>query len=339
MFYTQPTWRMTTVILCVFTSHSCQPLKLDARKDETAQATPPQERTPHTKQVTEARTIHELPDAVIMTTSSSDSSPGTKHTDPSASNDVPIQPMASIVQRNTSVPTDTDMTEISRTAKRKQPTAAQKDGEITEAKQAKKSATSLTHEGWFAAFTQAVEQIDQDRESEAAWDNMEQLLRTGGKNEFLERSIAWPNDSNSSTQYEYTPLHYVAAKGLIELVKELVEKKNLDADLRTDKKENTPLHTAAAGGHLNVVKYLSKKKNADISKKDNQGASALHYAAAGRDGESNRDVLEYLVEMKKEEGMKCTNDGLSVLELAVHANNVPVVQYWVTTFNKKMMML
>lgn len=79
------------------------------------------------------------------------------------------------------------------------------------------------------------------------------------------------------------------------MVKELVEERNVDAALQTSERNNTPLHMAAAGGHLDVVEYFVKEKKLDISKTDDQGASALHYAAAGKDGENSRDVIKYLV--------------------------------------------
>ncbi|MHA7877381.1 MAG: ankyrin repeat domain-containing protein [Bacteroidota bacterium] len=292
--------------------------------------------TPKAARDTEGTNQYEISGVVL--TSSSDSSPDAKHTDSVVSDrDGQDQPMASTPQGHMLAHANADntMTEAKdRGVARKRPATAQLHGTVEQqvvTKQARSEISSPLHQKWFTAFTQAAAQIGEDPKDEAAWDNMEHVLDEGEKNDFLAASITWANDSDSSTHYEYTPLHYAAARGMLELVKELTEQRSVRADLQTNAKKNTPLHMAAAGGHLDVVAYLVKEKRLDISTTDDQGASALHYASAGIDGENNRDVIAYLVaEIKEEEVMKCTNDNLSVLELAVHADNIQVVKYWVT---------
>jgi uncharacterized protein YcgI (DUF1989 family) len=44
---------------------------------------------------------------------------------------------------------------------------------------------------------------------------MEKLLDEGAENNWLTASITCPNDSNPAAEYEYTPLHYAAAKDLL----------------------------------------------------------------------------------------------------------------------------
>ncbi len=327
--------------LCMLTFHGCQQPRLNAREED-RKRTAPQAQAPQTKLGVEVLTTSEPSGAVLTMTSSSDSSPDTKHADRVAPNcDVASQSVTSAPRSNTLVSADeaTTITKVSsKEVARKRLANTQLDVNEAQqaiAKKAKNETSSPSYKEWFASFTQIAAQIEEDSKSEAAWDEMEQLLDKGSKNGFLERSITWINDSNPTAQYEYTPLHYAAARGLLELVRELVEKRNVDADLPTNGKKNTPLHMAAAGGHLDIVAYLVQQRKVKISKTDHQGASALHYAAAGKYGENNRDVIKYLVEINKEEGTKCTYDHLSVLELAVHADNAPVVAYWLKEFNSK----
>ncbi len=57
---------------------------------------------------------------------------------------------------------------------------------------------------------------------------------------------------------------------------------------------------------------------------DAEGSSALHYATAGRQGENNRDVIEYLA--NGADFKKLTNTSTSLLGLAGFASNVAVVE-------------
>jgi len=339
MPHTQLSLATVALLLCAYSFHSCQQPMLNAREEDGKQ-TAPQAQTPQTKLGTEAPATHRPSDAILTMTSSSDSSPGHAGS-ATPDHDSQDQLMANASQGNalSGADTDTTITEVNgKKAAGKRPATTRLDRtEEPQAavKQAKKEVPSTSHKAWFTSFTQAAVQIEQNLRDEAAWDHMEHVLDEGEKNDFLAASIVWPNDSNPNTQYEYTPLHYAAARGLLELVRELVEKRNVGADLPTNGKKNTPLHMAAAGGHLDIVAYLVQQGKVEISKTDHQGASALHYAAAGKYGENNRDVIKYLVQINKEEGTKCTCDHLSVLELAVHADNAPVVAYWLAEFNSK----
>lgn len=328
------------VLLGAFLLHSCQQPQLGMAGDKLKQQAPStlQALSPRARQGTEAITKQELSGVVL--TSSSDSSPDIKHTNTAALDcGTTAQSMMNVPRDSALALANTDRTIIEASSKevvKKRPATAQLN-KIEEqqaiTKQAKIEASSPSHQKWFASFTQTAAQIEEDQENETAWDDMEKILDEGAKLNFLTASITCTNDSNLViTTYEYTPVHYAAVRGLLELVKELIEKRSVDANLQTSEKKNTPLHMAAAGGQLDVVAYLIKEKNVEISKIDCQGASALHYAAAGKYGENNKDVTEYIVGIKEEEIMKCTNDNLSVLELAVHAGNVSVVKYCVAKF-------
>jgi len=225
--------------------------------------------------------------------------------------------------------------------KKRQATVQENELEVCKSgpKQAKKEPRSPSPKTWFTSFMEAAAQValnvghdSPGMESAQAWDTMEIVLDEGATCNFLATSVICCNDGKSDAAYEYTPLHYAAAKGMLELISDLIENRNVDKDLQTREKKSTPLHMAAAGGHMDVVQFLVGDKEVSVRLQDNQGASAFHYAAAGKFGEKNKRVLAYLLERVPQGGLWCTSDSLSVLELAVYADNVPVVEYWVTKF-------
>lgn len=283
MSRTQFTWSSLAVIVCGLMLHGCQQPQLNVVGDETTQKSPPapQELTLTSEQNTEATATkeHELSSTVL--TISSDSSPDAKHADPAALDlESTAQPIANVSQGNTLAPanTDTTMTEASREVVRKRPSTTRvgkHDEKLPATKQTKKEAEPLSHEEWFTLFADAIKRMERDSEDEEAWKAVEKLLDTGAKSGFLTTSITCPNDSNPTTEYEYTPLHYAAAKGLIKLVKELVEQQNVPVNIQTHNSKSTPLHLAASRGHVDVVKFLVDQ-GADPSIIDSEGGSALH---------------------------------------------------------------
>ncbi|TKR92300.1 hypothetical protein L596_006981 [Steinernema carpocapsae] len=56
----------------------------------------------------------------------------------------------------------------------------------------------------------------------------------------------------------YTPLHYAAQRGKLDIVMALVEK---GADVNAVTYRYTPLHLAAAAGHEDIIRYLEKQPN------------------------------------------------------------------------------
>ena len=68
---------------------------------------------------------------------------------------------------------------------------------------------------------------------------------------------------------------------------------------------------------------------------DAGGSSALHYAAAGGQGENNRDVIEYLA-ANSADLKKLTNTGTSLLGLTVFARNMPAIECWIDAFSNKL---
>ena len=86
-------------------------------------------------------------------------------------------------------------------------------------------------------------------------------------------------------------LHYVASKGLLDVLKCMVMNINghiMDEQYR-DTNGQTVLHRAVR--HIDVVKYLINECNCDIMTPDKDGNTILHYVASKR----LPDVLKYLI--------------------------------------------
>ena len=320
------------MLLCALILHSCQQPTLNVIGDEPTKESPqtPQLLATQSGQVTNA-TKKQAPCCIVLT-SSSDSSPDTKPADSGAlDGDATAQSMANAPQGSAvaSAKADTIMPEATREVSRKRPATTQvdkHDEKLPATNHAAKEPPSRLHKEWFTSFTNAIEPIADDSEDEEAWEAMERLLDEGEKNNWLTASITCANDSNPAAEYEYTPLHYAAAKGLLALVGELVEQWSITVDITTQNDKSTPLHLAASRGHLDVVRFLVDH-GADPKLTDSDEGSALHYAAAGRRGEMNRDVIEYLVD-KGADLLRPAKNGFSPLSAAVFAGNIPVVEYW-----------
>ena len=320
------------MLLCALILHGCQQTKLNVIKDEPIQEAP---QTPQLLATQPEQVTKEQEPCCIVLTSSSDSSPdNTMRTDSEAlDRNAAAQSIANAPQGGAlaAASVDTIAADANREVSRKRPATTQLDKhneKLPATKHAAKETPSRSHEAWFTSFANATEQIqiEEDSEDEEAWEKMEKLLDEGAKNHWLTASITCANDSNPAAEYEYTPLHYAAAKGLLALVKELVEQRSVAVDITTQDSKSTPLHLAASRGHLHVVRFLVDH-GADPKLLDGEGGSALHYAAAGRRGEMNRDVIEYLVE-KGADLLRLAKKGFSPLSAAVCAGNIPVVEYW-----------
>jgi ankyrin repeat protein len=90
----------------------------------------------------------------------------------------------------------------------------------------------------------------------------------------------------------YTPLHYAAEKGRIEIVRLLCD---LGADVEARITEwprgSRPLHMAAAYSHISIMKELIEVRNADINVRDDDGDTVLFIAR--RHGKAN--IIAYLI--------------------------------------------
>ena len=92
-----------------------------------------------------------------------------------------------------------------------------------------------------------------------------------------------------------------------------------------DDSEFTALHRAAQNGDLTIVELLLRCKTpANIEKRDNDGRTALHWAAWREGREQHHEVIELLsqsgadVEAKASNGMTASEEaiGLGFLEYA-----------------------
>jgi hypothetical protein len=338
MSYIQFAWKTAAVLLCVFTLHGCRQPRLHVVGDEPVRkfTLASQELASQTSQRQEETATGENTLSGIVPTSSSGVSLGAKHSDALVAGGS-TGLLSAAVKQDGQLNTGKEGNAISQEGQRgelmeKYLNAAQvgmKGATLPTFKQEKR-APSLSHEAWFQAFVEATQLIEQDTSNEAAWERMNLLLDQGVEHAFLSLSITYPNDSNPTTPYEYTPLHYAAARGLLTLVRKMIEHYEVPVEIQTHVNKNTPLHLAASRGHLDVVMFLVCQ-GADPNNTDSEGGSALHYAAAGRCGEMSRDVIEYLVAsgavLKKSPRIED-----SLLVLAVFSGNVPVVEYWVDTF-------
>lgn len=92
-----------------------------------------------------------------------------------------------------------------------------------------------------------------------------------------------------------TPLHWSSASGNIEAVDYLIA---MGADINRKTNQGYTICTEACKkGCLNVLKHLVENHHVDINAKDNKGEGCLHWACRG--GDTNREVIRYLVEEKK----------------------------------------
>ncbi len=338
MSFMQTLWTTMTVLLSALILHSCRQPKLNVVGDHPTEESPttPQLLPTQPEQVQDASKKHE-PCGIVLT-SSSDSSPDTKRTVSEAlDHDATAQSIVNRPQGSTLAFANvgTVMAKADREVSRKRPATTQAgkhDEQLPTTKHAEKETPSRSHEAWFTSFANAIGKIEQGSEDEEVWEEMEKLLDEGEKNCWLIASITCPNDNNPSAEYEYTPLHYAAAKGLLALVEELVKQRNVTVDITTQDNKNTPLHLAASRGHLDVVRFLVDQ-GADPKLTDSEAGSALQYAAAGRRGENNRDVIEYLVEKGADDLTRLTKTGTSLLGLAVFSGNIPVIEYWIDRFS------
>ena len=86
----------------------------------------------------------------------------------------------------------------------------------------------------------------------------------------------------------YTPLHYAAGWGHLDVVKYLLSRN--DVNVNRNHRGETPLYWAAYNGHLDVVKYLLSRNDVSVNVRNNRGETPLFWAV--RNG--HLDVVKYL---------------------------------------------
>ena len=184
---------------------------------------------------------------------------------------------------------------------------------------------------WFKDFSEAVD----DEEVLSLGDISEaipRLVREGKKRGYLTKAIklvinevGWEPDC--------TPLHYAAAKGNSQAIEALLREPDVVIDAQTEENGTTPLQFAAFDGHLRAAEqlinaYKVRGKIGEINAPDQQGTSALQYAALGPRGGMNRGVAELLVAQGADPTQ--LSDNISPLVcLSASAGNFAMVEYWI----------
>ena len=185
-------------------------------------------------------------------------------------------------------------------------------------------------ERWFKEFAEAVddEEVPLGDISEA----IPRLVQEGKKKGYLTKAmklvineVGWEPDC--------TPLHYAAAKGNPQAVEALLREPDVVIDAQTEENGTTPLQFAAFDGHLRAAEqlinaYKVRGKIGEIDAPDQQGTSALQYAALGPRGGMNRGVAELLVKERADPTQ--LSDNISPLVcLSASAGNFAMVEYWI----------
>lgn len=166
-----------------------------------------------------------------------------------------------------------------------------------------------------------------DEEQEEQWETFLRLMDdahdlseiTG----FLEQHPNFVNSKHWWTKdTDYTPLHYAADQGDLEVVKELI-RKEAEVNAKTGDKI-TPLHYAVAAGHLDVVKCLFEAlENRDEEKnpKDKNDFTPLHIAVTN----GNEALTRFLIEKIPNAAKAVAFDGNTPLHFAVALGNTRIV--------------
>lgn len=206
-------------------------------------------------------------------------------------------------------------TELSIHALQKQSTGSEVKpaGGVVQGQDEKKEEASQASPELTAWFQRFVDVLDHAEE----WDEVAGLLAEGRRCGYLDKGVSWDDD-------QYTPLHYVAEEGDLEVVQELIEKYGIPVDIRTKEYQRTPLHLAASNGQLAVVKYLLSQK-AFLYATDKDGSSPLHYAVLGVKGKANTEVAACLHD--KGADLRIVLKGFNLLHLAIKVGNLSLVEY------------
>ena len=131
----------------------------------------------------------------------------------------------------------------------------------------------------------------------------------------------------------YTPLHYAAAEGNLDVLIHLIE---ICFDPNSSNEGMSYLRLATQRGHLPLVRYLVEEMGSDVTLEDKHGRSLTYLAAEG----GHLDILKYLIEEKRADSQFKTSKewnatrftmapGRSLVHTASREGHLHVVRYLV----------
>ena len=127
---------------------------------------------------------------------------------------------------------------------------------------------------------------------------------------------------NSSTGG--APLHWACYHGWLDIVRDFIEKYNINPELATSYRES-PLHCACQGGHVDIVRYLIKVKGCDVKIRNADQRAPLHYACQY----GNMEVVRFLLNDLKADPEVRDEDKCTPLHYAAHHGHFEIVKYMV----------
>lgn len=170
----------------------------------------------------------------------------------------------------------------------------------------------------------------EDKDCDDDWKVLEAFKQKADTDD-LQQSIDFLNShiGDIKTLFEWNDdtygfLHYAAAIGKLDLVKELVDKRKVSVDIQTGEKGKTPLLIAIVEGHLGVAKYLVDK-GANVYEEDRNEAGALHYAAmSGQLGMFR--YVDSMMNKEKQYTPRKDNNGSTLLHLAALSGSLELTK-------------
>ena len=129
------------------------------------------------------------------------------------------------------------------------------------------------------------------------------------------------NDADSV--FGLTPLMCAAIKGCLQITQYLIEEKRVDTST-TDKNGMSVVHLVSKVGALEVLKYFGER-NMDMKSLDSNGVTPLLHAVA----ETNLDVVVYLIDeihCDPLQGM-ANNTGFTAIHVACSFGYIPIIKY------------
>ena len=131
------------------------------------------------------------------------------------------------------------------------------------------------------------------------------IFKSGGNSKIVDMLIKKGADVNAVDEEGWSTFLYASAFGNSSMLRSILSKN--ESLLNTKTKNNaTPLHMAVVYDNIENIKYLVSQLKADINAQDNDGWTALYYAAANDKKEAYNLLLRLGADndIKSNEGLK-----------------------------------